>query len=76
MARAECPGVIVTDTAGAPLCQDMASAPLAWDSIPSFDISQIDSAVAAGLFAAGFVLVASCFAIGKAYRIVLSMISR
>ena len=74
--RIECPGEVVTDANGAALCQDMNGQPLAWTSIPDFDVSQIDHVVAAGAFAAGFVVVASVWAIGRGARIVLSMIGR
>jgi hypothetical protein len=74
--RIECPGVVVTDSNGAALCQDTVGAPLSWTTIPSFDIESIDNAVAAEAFAAGFVIVATAWAIGRGVSIVLGVIGR
>lgn len=76
MAVAECPGVIVTDAQGVPACEDMSGAPLAWIERPAFEIGDVDPAVAGQAFAAGFVLVASVWAIGWTVRALLGMIRR
>jgi len=69
-----CPGVVVTDTNGAALCEDMVGAPLAWTTTPAFEISALDPLMLSGAFAAGFILVASGWAIGYGVKVVLSML--
>lgn len=76
MARAYCAGTIVTDVSGVPVCQDTMGAPLEWQSIEDFDPSQIDPLVAGPYFAAGFILVATCWAIGKGVGMLLTVIRR
>lgn len=72
----ECPANVSTLSDGSPACLDAASAPVAWQVVPSFDISQLDTTQAGEAFAAGFVIVGTCWAIGKAVGLVLSVIKR
>ena len=75
----ECPANVVTDTVvdpGAALCLDSSSAPVAWVAVPAFDVSQLDTVSAASAFAAGFVIVGTCWCIGKAVGMILSVIRR
>ncbi len=71
---AVCPGVIVTDASGVPACQDQLGAPLAWEQVVPFDVSQLDGDQLAGAFAAGFVIVGTAWAIGKGFQVLLSML--
>lgn len=72
----ECPANVVTLTDGTVACQDSVGGAVAWLVTPAFDPEQIDAIVGGGYFAAGFVIVGTCWAIGKGARIVLSMIGR
>lgn len=72
----ECPGNVQTLASGAPSCVDGSGAVLAWQAVPAFDVSQLDTSQAASAFAAGFVIVGTCWAIGKAVGLVLSVIRR
>lgn len=56
------------------MCQDMGGAPLAWTVTPAFSVDQLDPVIVSGAFAAGFVLVATGWALGYAARLVLSML--
>lgn len=76
MAVASCGGVIVTDVNGVAYCEDMTGAPLAWEAVPEFDITELDPAIASAAFAAGFVIVGTAWAIGFGFRAILSMIRR
>lgn len=69
-----CAGVIVTDAAGVPACQDQLGAPLAWQQVPQFTASALEADQLAGAFAAGFVIVGTAWAIGKGFQILLSML--
>lgn len=72
----DCDGQVVTDTNGVPACLDMGGSPLAWQTAPVFEIAELDPSMMSAAFAAGFVIVATCWAIGKGARTVLSMIGR
>lgn len=73
----ECTGVVLTDpVSGAVLCQNGSGAAVAWVVTPSFDFTAFDTSGAGEAFAAGFVLVGSCWAIGKAVGLILSVIRR
>lgn len=72
----ECPANVVTGVDGSALCVDSSSAPVAWVSVPAFDISQLDTGEAGEAFAAGFVIVGTCWAIGKAVGLFLSVVRR
>lgn len=77
MARPRCPGVIVTDVNGVPACQDMTAAPLAWEEIPEFDLdTDLDPVLGAEYFAAGYVIIGTCWAIGFGVRAILRVIQR
>lgn len=73
--RVECPGVVSTDASGAPLCTDGVSAVLAWEPVAEFDPADIDNVTAGQAFTAGFVIVATGWAIGRGFKYVLSMLS-
>lgn len=49
-------------------------APMPWESIPSFEVDDIDPAVAGSAFAGGFIIVGMAWAIGWGARAILSMI--
>jgi hypothetical protein len=72
----ECPGNVQTLADGAPACVDGSGAPLAWTSVPPFDVSQLDYGQAGSAFAAGFVIVGMCWALGKAVGAILAVIKR
>lgn len=74
MSQATCPGTIVTDTAGAALCQDMGGAALAWTTTPAFSIEALDPLMLSGAFAAGFTLVGTGWAIGYGVKTVLKVL--
>lgn len=76
MPTARCDGVIVTDVAGVPACEDLVGAPLAWVQVEPFSLEDIDSTTAGELFALGFVLYATAWLIGKSVAVILSMIRR
>lgn len=61
-----CPGVVVTDTAGAPLCQDEFGAVVAWVDVSSW-VPEITNAQAMELFGAALLLWSLAFA-GKILR--------
>lgn len=71
-----CPATVTTDATGAPLCLDGTSAAVAWQVTPEFDPSQIDPLLGSQYFAAGFVIVGICWALGKAVRTVLATIGK
>lgn len=72
----DCPANVVTLPSGALACQDSGGGAVAWLVAPAFDPSQLDAEMIGAAFAAGFVLVATGWAIGKGARIVLSMLGR
>lgn len=72
--RVECPGIVDTDSVGAPLCSDGAGVVLAWVPVGVFDPADIDLAVGSAAFAAGFFIVGMTWAIGRGVRVVLSML--
>lgn len=73
MTQIQCAGEVVTAVSGEPVCQDMGGAPLAWTLTAPFGVDQLEPALASGAFAAGFVLVAMGWVIGRAFGVVLSM---
>lgn len=73
--RASCPGAaIVTGSAGEALCVDGLGAPVAWEVQPEFDVSQLETAELSGAFAAGFVVIATGWVIGRGFKYVLGML--
>lgn len=73
--RLDCPGTeIQTGAAGEALCVDGLGAPVAWQAVEEFDVSQLEADQLAGAFAAGFVICATGWAIGRGFRYVLSML--
>lgn len=50
--------------------------PLAWESVPTFSIDQVDPTVATAAYAGGFVIVGIAWAIGWGCRALLDMIRR
>lgn len=82
MARPVCeaPGLISSDpVSGAVLCLDDMGAPVAWlltvDDEP-FDLATLDTELAAQAFTAAFVIVGTCWAIGKGVGLLLSVVRR
>lgn len=72
-----CQGTVVTDTTvdpGAALCQSSTGTPGTWIQVQPFDVSQLDYGQAGEAFAAGFVIVAMCWALGKAVKAIMSVI--
>lgn len=76
MPTARCDGVIVTDTAGIPYCEDVSSAPLAWVAVEPFNIDQLDSEILGGHFVVGFVIYGIAWSIGKSVGMILEVIKR
>jgi hypothetical protein len=74
MTQITCPGEVVTTATGEARCQDMGGAPLAWTTSPAFSIEALDPLMMSGAFGAGFVLVASGWAIGYGCKVLLSML--
>lgn len=73
--RVTCPGAqIMTGADGQALCLDGIGAPVAWEVQPEFEISQLEADQLGAAFAAGFVLVATGWAIGRGFRFVLSLL--
>ena len=70
----ECPANVSTLSDGSPACLDSSGNLVAWQAVPAFDISQLDTAQAGEAFAAAFVIVGTCWAIGKAVGLVLSVV--
>jgi hypothetical protein len=58
------------------VCLDGTGAVVAWEAVPAFDISQLDTTQAGEAFAAAFVIVGTCWAIGKAVGLILGVIKR
>lgn len=61
----------VTSQSGTPQCSGnwvLTQAP------EQFDVSQLDPAMMAGAWSAGFVLIGTCFYAGRCFKILLSMI--
>lgn len=69
-----CPGIVSTDTNGVAICTDTGGAPLAWEQIPAFQLSDIDPVQAGELWTLGFALYATAWVIGKATGLLLQMI--
>lgn len=73
--RISCPGAqVLTGSSGEAVCADALGAPVAWEVQPEFDVADLESDQLAGAFAAGFVLVATGWAIGRGFRYVLGML--
>lgn len=73
--RVSCPGfVVVTGSAGEPLCQDDLGVPVAWEVVPEFDVADLEVDQLGAAFAAGFVVVATGWVIGRGFRFVLSLL--
>lgn len=72
-----CPGVVSTGSDGSALCTDASTgAPVAWVSVPPFDVSQLDYGECGQAFAAAFVIVGMCWGLGKAVGTILRMVGR
>ena len=67
-----CDGVVTVAGDGAPLCSGV------WTLVPvpePFSVEQLDPAMLAAAFTAGFVLLGACWLAGKLCRVLLSMIN-
>ena len=72
-----CPGTIVTNSAtGGADCTNGSGAVVAWQTIPPFDVSQLDYGEAGQAFAAGFVMVGMCWGLGVAVGAIMKVIKR
>jgi hypothetical protein len=76
MATASCSGVILTDASGYPICEDGAGTPVTWQEQGAFDPADIDLTQAGEIFAIGFIMYGTAFAIGKAVGLILEQIKR
>lgn len=61
---------------GAPACQDGNGNLVSWVSVPPFDVSQLDYGQAGEAFAAGFVIVGMCWALGKAVGAIMDAVRK
>lgn len=70
--RVECPGVVVTGAVGEPLCLEVGTAePVEWQPLPDAYLS-VESAAQA--FSVGFMVVATCWGLGKGVALVLRLV--
>lgn len=69
--RVECPVVVVTGQMGEPLCVDQQGQAVAWIEQPPF---QINFDQVGEPFVAGFLLMATCWALGKGVALVISLV--
>lgn len=76
LASIECPANVSTLADGSPACLDGTGAVVAWQAVPPFDVSQLDTVQAGEAFAAGFVMVASCALLGIAVGAILNVVRR
>jgi len=82
--RIDCPGVLETYAgdpvtaagAGAALCTDGAGNAVAWTEVAEFAVEDLDAERLSAAFAAGFVIVGTCWVIGKGVRTVLALLER
>lgn len=74
MTQVTCPGVVVTDTSGVAMCQDMGGAPLAWSTQPEFSVEALDPALMSAAYGAGFFVMAMGWVVTRAVRVVLDML--
>jgi len=65
-----CTGEVSTGMAGEALCST------AWVSSDDWTVSELDPAMVASAFSAGFVLVGIAYALGHAIRIIISAVRR
>jgi hypothetical protein len=72
----ECLANVSTLPDGGAACLDSSGNVVAWQVVPPFDISQLDTTQAGEAFAAAFVIVGTCWAIGKAVGLILQVIKR
>lgn len=71
-----CPGVVSTGADGSALCTDGAGNAVAWVSVPPFDVSQLDYGQAGQAVAAGFVIIGTFWAIGRACGLILDAVRK
>lgn len=72
--RVECPGTVETGMQGQPLCVDQPGGiALMWQEQQPY---QIDVDAAFEPFSAGFLLVASCWALGKGVAVVIGLVKK
>ena len=71
-----CPGTVTTDAAGAPDCTNGSGTAVAWQAVPPFSVSELDYGEAGQAFAAGFVIVGMCWALGQAIGAIIKPVKR
>lgn len=49
---------------------------LQWADLSSWQVSQLDPAILANAFGAGFIVVGTAFAIGRGFRVIIQMVGR
>lgn len=69
--NAYCPAQIVTGINGELLCRDSLGQAVAWQEPPVVDVTMV-----AGPFSAGFVMVASFWALGHGISLILGIVRR
>lgn len=68
-----CPEIVMTGSQGQALCVDEFGAAVDWTEQPAF---QIDMNAVAEPFGVGFLLVASCWALGHGVSLLLDLVRR
>lgn len=69
--QVECPEIVVTGMQGEALCVDQMGLSVEW--VPRQEY-QVDLEAAAEPFSVGFLLMASCWALGKGVALVISLL--
>lgn len=71
--QVECPANVETGPSGEPWCVDESWRPISWEPVVPFSI---DFEQIAEPFSVGFLLMASCWALGKAVALVIGLVKR
>ena len=71
LVNAHCPAVLATGSNGALLCVDELGAAVEWQPLPIVDYSAVGAP-----FSAGFILVASFWALGHGVSLVIDLVRR
>ena len=70
----ECPANVVTSASGSAQCVSSSGAPVQWVAVPPFSVAQLDTTQSGEAFAAGFVIVGMCWALGRAVKLIMSVV--